>query len=133
MALSTHNDLCGPCKNVLDTIRRVGLHTDIVHHLSLEMLRHSAQNACGICSFLLEHLQSSDLQKESDLQDELEKFFPIRCVSDTSAATWQDSFELTLTSYPGGPTNLNLTFTLEAIEELSGSCTPSKRFHRFTS
>lgn len=115
MAADASNKLCGLCTSILDTIREVHWHTGLIHHQSLRTLNQSANDACGICTVLLEHLQSSAFQQVSDMWD---KLFPIKCESDTSSATWQSSFELTLTS--DGMENLCLKFTFEAIEEFVG-------------
>ena len=123
MIPDTSNRLCGPCNRILDTIREVDWHTDLIHHHSLRTLSESAKEACGICTVLLEHLQSSAFQQVPDLWD---KLFPIKCESDTSSASWQSSFELTLKS--DGVENLSLNFTLEAIEKSVGRYTLLRRF-----
>ncbi|KAF2806681.1 HET-domain-containing protein [Mytilinidion resinicola] len=116
MVSDTSNRLCGPCNCILENIREVNWHTNLVHHHSLRTLEESANAACGVCTVLLEHLQSSSFQQVSDMWD---KLFPIKCESDTSSASWQSSFELTLTS--DGVKNLGLKFTFEVIEESVGN------------
>jgi len=111
MSGETYNELCGQCRHIIDTIRVVGLHGGVIHHSSLDTLEASAEEACGICTVLLGHLQSSPFQQIPGLWDRL---FPIRCESDTSSAIWQTSFELILTSKCW---NLNLKFILEAIDD----------------
>jgi hypothetical protein len=115
MLYDTSNKLCGACNCILDTIREVNWHTNLIHHHSFRTLSESAQHACGICTVLLEHLQGSEFQQVSDMWD---KLFPIKCESDTSSASWQSSFDLTLTS--DGVKNLCLKFTLQAVEEFIG-------------
>jgi hypothetical protein len=123
MISDTSNRLWGPCNRILNIIREVEWHANHVHHHSLRTLNESAEEACGICAVLLEHLQSSAFQQVPDLWD---KLFPIKCGSDTSSASWQSSFELTLTS--DGVENLRLTFTLEGIEESVGKYDLLHRF-----
>ena len=113
--MATSNKLCGTCNGILETIREVDWHTNLVHHRSLATLSDSAQAACGICAVLLGHLQSNTFENVPDLWDEV---FPIKCESDTSSAGWQDSFELILTS--DSVESLNLKFALDAIETPPG-------------
>ncbi|KAF1998879.1 HET-domain-containing protein [Amniculicola lignicola CBS 123094] len=112
MVSHASNKLCDPCNSILDKIRHVDWHTDLIHHHSLSTLEESAETGCGVCVVLLEHLQGSAFRKVPDLWD---KLFPIKCESDTSSASWQTSFELKLTS--GGVEDLSLTFTFELINE----------------
>jgi hypothetical protein len=119
MLSTATNRLCGPCQRIIETVRVVDWYRNLIHHESLETLRDSAQETCGICTVLLQHLQSSDLQQVHDLWNRL---FPIKCESDTSSASWQNSFKLVLTS--DGVRELDLEFTFEGIKESIGWYTP---------
>jgi hypothetical protein len=109
----TCNELCDPCNRILSQIRNVDWHTNLAHHASIETLRKSAKEACGVCYALLEHLETSAFAQEDDFWDRL---FPILCECDTSSAKWQSSIELKLTS--DGVENLNVIFTFEGIDDL---------------
>lgn len=109
------NKPCAQCEDIFKAICIADWQFDLVHHRSLVTLHESAQKACGICTVLLEHLQSRIFQEVPDLWDNV---FPIICESDTSLTEWQSSFDLTLTS--AGVENLSLKFTLESIAELEG-------------
>ena len=112
MASETSNTLCDTCRRIIDTIRDVEWHQNLDHQLSRGSLNESAQEGCGICAVLKEHLESNAFQQVPDLWDNI---FPLKCESDTSSASWQTSFELILTS--DGVKSFNLKFTLEVIEE----------------
>lgn len=118
------NELCNVCKEIMHAIRVEGQHGNLIHQHSLLSLSQSVDLACGICTVLLEHvkweyLQGYALERETEL---LEEFFPILCSSDTSCVAWQSSFELTLTSE--AVEDLNLTFTLDAVQDSSGPASP---------
>ncbi|CZR61292.1 uncharacterized protein PAC_11188 [Phialocephala subalpina] len=116
MTSKSYNSLCGPCRDIINTIREVDWYTDLAHHRSIETLKTSAKEACGVCTVILEYVLSSAFQHETELTD---KLFPIKCESDTSSASWQSSFELRFTS--SLVENLDLKFTFESMEETLGN------------
>ncbi|KAF2824701.1 HET-domain-containing protein [Ophiobolus disseminans] len=71
--------------------------------------------ACGICTELLNHLQGLQDRESPDIWG---KVFPLKCESDTSAACWQSSFELMLSS--DGVESFNLSMTFEVIDDSPG-------------
>jgi hypothetical protein len=113
MTSATSNSLCGICQGIIDTIRKPQWHTNLVHHESRESLEESARSYCGICTELLQHLLSTGTLPPTPGSNEM--LFPLKCESDTSSASWQSSFELTLTS--GGVESFELQFIFEVIKE----------------
>ena len=111
MASATSKGICGICQGIIDTIHEVRWHTYLVHHQSRKSLERSARNHCGICTELLQYLCSGNHGQAPNAWDAL---FPIKCESDTSSASWQSSFELTLTS--DGLRSFELRFVLEVIK-----------------
>lgn len=115
MSNETSNQLCSTCMHIIDTVRQADWHRDLMHHDSFASFKNSANQACGICTTFLHFLQDYN----SHLDDEMwHHLFPIKCDCDTSAATWQSSFELNLKS--DLVEWLNLTYTLELIDESEG-------------
>jgi hypothetical protein len=117
---SVFNELCDVCKNTMQILRMEGNHVNLSHHTSISSLSNSADTACGICTVLLDHVESEYLRGRSPHEkvEMFKRLFPILCSSDTSCVAWQDSFELTLTS--GGLDDLNIVYTLEVSQEDSG-------------
>jgi hypothetical protein len=115
MTSATSKSLCGICQGIMDTIQEVRWHTNLVHHQSRKSLERSARNYCGICTELLQYLCSSIPNQASSTWDAL---FPIKCQSDTSSASWQSSFTLTLTS--DGLETIELQFIFEVIQAPEG-------------
>jgi hypothetical protein len=108
VASVTFNELCATCLGIVDIISHPGWHKDLVHHESLESLEKSSEQFCGICVEALEYIRGQ-------YADSLETMFPIKCESDTSSASWQSSFELTLKS--SGRVDFSLRFIFETIEQ----------------
>lgn len=120
--MSTHvfNTLCGPCNRILDTISEAAWYTNLIYHQSLATLYESSRHGCGICTVTLEHLYSSKFEQAPDLWG---KLFPLKCESDTSSASWQRSFDLTIIF--DGVENLHLKFTFDSVGEVTGKCRQS--------
>lgn len=127
MPNSSYNDLCDVCQGVFATIREVGWHRCTPHHGSLHSLKTSASKHCGICAALLDHLEQSEQKDDPGFWGGM---FPLSCESDTSAASWQRSFEVTFKSARPQPVRvgslsegmpvLNLEFTFVTIADQSG-------------
>ncbi|EUC28229.1 hypothetical protein COCCADRAFT_41206 [Bipolaris zeicola 26-R-13] len=114
MVSTTSRELCSICKGILDIIRVTGWYKNLAYHGSLSSLRSSAKTACCICVLVLSRLYNRD----SDSSDPPEALFPIDCDSDTSSASWQHSFYLTLRSQTAA--SFKLRFYFETIENPSG-------------
>jgi hypothetical protein len=115
MSTDGFNTLCGPCNRILDTISEAAWYTNLIHHQSLATLYESSRHGCGICTVTLEYLHSSEFEQVPDLWDNL---FPLKCESDTSSASWQESFDLTIIS--DDVETLHLKFTFDSIWEVTG-------------
>jgi hypothetical protein len=116
MTSATSNSLCGIYQGIIDTIRKPQWHTTLIHHESRESLEESARSYCGICTELLQHLLSTGTLPPTPGSNEM--LFPLKCESDTSSASWQSSFELTLTS--DDVESFELRFIFEIIKEPEG-------------
>jgi hypothetical protein len=116
---SAINSLCGVCRRVVDEVSTPGWHTDLVHQENRADLEKSASSACGICTLLLDELRSIEHQLSSV---SLNEAFPVTCESDTSAASWQKSFEIRLSCRRIEPFEaLSLSFVLEVVEGPTGT------------
>jgi hypothetical protein len=113
VASVTFNELCATCQGIVDIISHPGWYKDLVHHESLESLEKSSEQFCGICVEALDYIQGQ-------YADSLETIFPIKCESDTSSASWQSSFELTLIS--DRVERFRLGFTFEISDQEHGMC-----------
>ena len=109
----TSNELCATCQGIIDIISHPGWHKDLVHHESLASLESSSEQYCGICTETLQYIRRR-------CNDSFEALFPMKCESDTSSASWQSSFELTLTS--SGRVDFILPFTFEIMKQSQSKC-----------
>ncbi|KAF2687503.1 HET-domain-containing protein [Lentithecium fluviatile CBS 122367] len=115
MTSGAANGFCGTCTHILDTISDLTVQSNLVHHRSIKALEESAEEACGICTVLLDHLQSSAFQQVPDLWDRL---FPIICSYYMESASREGSFELHLSSQ--GVNKLRLEFVFDLIKASVG-------------
>ena len=113
MASTTTNELCKECQILVSKISCEPGLALIDHHLTLESLEESSKKACGICIELIRSLKDGFASGP----DPLTTFFPIRCVADTSSASWQSSFEMTFTSNLRDRVDFSLRFVFEVVED----------------
>lgn len=119
---SATNTACDVCRRIVDEVSTPNWHTDLIHHESRRGLEKSAASSCGICTLLLEQIRSIADQLSPETWEEV---FPIKCESDTSAATWQKSFELRLSCQRVGLSEaVSVGFVLELVEEKTGRQIP---------
>ena len=118
------NDLCATCQSLVDKIRHPQWHKTLLHHESIDSLEESSRESCGLCIELLRYLRSNIMRNETSSWETL---FPVRCESDTSAASWQSEFDLTFTA--DGLENFSLGFVFELVDTSKCTFVQSHRTH----
>ena len=114
------NELCATCQSIVDKIRYPQWHKDLLHHESLASLEESSREFCGLCTELLRYLKSNIVEEKTGSWETL---FPVRCESDTSAASWQSEFELIFTS--DNVESFRRGFIFEVVDDIKSTCVSS--------